>query len=227
MINLNYLQVNSKVAISSLLSMLLLSACDNYWSNDVQDFSIQHSDHAASELVEHNQAYASGDGDDVEQGMRLTDVVGQYASPPPQQEHSYRQGRLSAEEVKYIGRYHTFIPCSDEFIACNQGYVEYILNLRPDGTAHRTIIHLGRLYSGQIGTIKSYRKDSWNYDEQHKELVIHLVEGAELFYSVNERLELRLNIEKTLNVNQLNHDFFSKRYPAPNYSYVLKKYAEM
>lgn len=79
-------------------------------------------------------------------GKKLSDVAGQ-ATLPETQHPSSNQPKLSKEALAYVGRYHFQMSCEDSLNVCDQSDAEYILTLLADGTAHQTIIGLGRLAS--------------------------------------------------------------------------------
>lgn len=52
---------------------------------------------------------------------------------------------LSKNAMPYVGRYRVDISCSDPYVGCERGTANFILNLLADGTAHRSIVHMGKI----------------------------------------------------------------------------------
>lgn len=157
--------------------------------------------------------------------VTLADVISQ--SQLPHDTHKpYAQDsehRMSSLQLSHVGRYYTTMSCEEALIQCERGEVQYILNLLPDGTAHRMLLRPGRVYVRHNGPVQSYRQDLWHYDPETHEVIVHLREGVEVFYQVDQQNNLQMELEKTLNYNDNNKQFFSRHYPAPSYSYKLIK----
>ena len=209
--------------ISLGLLLSALTACDQEQAVKLQQFEQE-----GDTLVESALLLDVAEIEDEIQGMKLIDVVSQVALPPPQHpQHTQASiGPVSAAQLKYAGRYHVEMTCEESQIPCKQGTVQYIVNLLPDSTSHRIILHLGKVYADQLDPIRSYRKDLWDYDETLHEIVIHMVEGADLFYQIDAEHNLQMDLDKTLNYNAFNQAFFKNQYPLPNFSYRLKRYDE-
>ena len=159
------------------------------------------------------------------EGVNLIDVVSQSTVPQQHQRsttHHVMQPP-SAQQLQYVGRYKTEMSCNMALFACGDGDVDYILNLLPDGSAHRSIVHLGKLYGIQSGMIKNYRKDFWSYDAACDQIVVHFVEGVDLIYNVDQQKNLLLALDKTLRLDKANNNYFANPYLAPSYAYQLKK----
>ncbi|TCM69182.1 hypothetical protein EC844_103127 [Acinetobacter calcoaceticus] len=163
-----------------------------------------------------------------EPGLKLIDAIHQNAEPRHEQLHDpdHSGESLSAQALQFVGRYHTEMLCRDALVSCEQGKVDYIINLLPDGTSHRTIVHLGKVFSEEDGKVKSYRKDIWTFSADQDEIIIHLTEGADLYFKVDAQHNLHMDLEKSLNSSQMNREFFQYQYPAPSYAYVLTRYQE-
>lgn len=157
--------------------------------------------------------------------VTLADVISQ--SHLPHDTHKPyvqdREHRMSSQQLSHVGRYYTTMSCDQALIHCEQGQMQYILNLLPDGTAHRMLLRPGRVYVRHNGPVQSYRQDLWHYDPETHEVIIHLREGVEVFYLVDQQNNLQMELEKTLNYNENNKRFFSIHYPAPSYAYKLIK----
>lgn len=69
--------------------------------------------------------------------------------------HTAPDSPVPAYARNFIGRYHANIPCEDDFVACEKGTAEFILNLLPDGTVHRSIIHYGKIFADRNATAGS------------------------------------------------------------------------
>lgn len=216
--------INHSVIRMMSLGLLLsaLSACDQEQVIKLQQFE------QAESPVESAMQIDIAEIEDEIQGMKLIDVVNQVALPPQHHpQHTQASiGPVSEAQSKYVGRYHVEMTCEASQIPCQQGTVQYIVNLLPDSTSHRIILHLGKVYADQLDPIRSYRKDLWDYDEQLHEIVIHMSEGADLFYRIDAEDNLEMDLDKTLNNTPFNQAFFKSQYPLPNFSYQLKRYAE-
>ncbi len=164
---------------------------------------------------------------DAENAHKLTDVAGKASVPMD-------EGRVSGRDIKayeqpLAGRYMGRMSCQDDFARCDKGSAEYILNLLPDGTAHRTIIHYGKIVAdAQNETINNsainYRKDSWFVNETEQEVVVHLVEGANFYFKIDPSGNLIMNLDKINNPeNIMNRELFARGYPQPSEYYVLIK----
>lgn len=75
-------------------------------------------------------------------GRKLTEVAGRASLPVLQNEQNEE---VRSTNLQYAGRYYTQVPCQDAFVNCGKGRAEYILNLLPDGSAHRMIATFGRV----------------------------------------------------------------------------------
>lgn len=211
-----YFRFSCALGLSILL--VFLTACERRQSTSLSELKRNQEQNAAA--VKQAKALPDNGG-----GVTLIDVVNQSAVPkyhhePQAHQHS---SRASEQQLQYVGRYHTEMSCADSLLQCEDGNVDYILNLLPDGSAHRSIVHLGRVYSVKTGIVKTYRKDSWSYDAESNEIIVHLIEGADLIYQIGLQQDLILALDKTLNKNKINNDFFENRYPLPSYAYHLKK----
>lgn len=198
----------------------LLTSCERSQSTSLSELKLNQEKNAAAAKQDKNKAQPEHSA-----GVTLIDVVSQSAVPKYNQADESHQhiSPNSEQQLQYIGRYHTEMSCQDSLLHCEDGDVDYILNLLPDGSAHRSIVHLGRVYSVKNGVVKTYRKDSWSYDAAHNEIIVHLIEGADLIYQLDLHQDLVLALDKTLTVDKNNNNFFENRYPAPSYAYHLKK----
>ncbi|OTG80650.1 hypothetical protein [Acinetobacter sp. ANC 4648] len=217
-----------RIGCLSLCLSFLLSACGQQQQDFTMDSEPSDDDSQTSTatLQADQESIVSGTFDEGEdQGKKLTDVAGQASIPMlGNQRSSHKSSQLSEQQLKYVGRYSTQINCSDHFVDCEKGTVEYILNLLPDGTAHRTIVYSGRMHldtDNQGNTIQPYRKDTWSYE--NNEIVIHLAEGAEFYYTIDEQQNLVMNLEKILESNKRKNHVFANKDSIPDQAYVLMK----
>lgn len=159
-------------------------------------------------------------------GKKLTELAGQ-ASMPDNEAASTVQQASAEDKAPYIGRYHVQISCKDDFVQCSEGSAEYILTLLADGSAYRSIIYTGKLFSEKMAEdrrIRTYRRDTWTVNPESAELVVHLEEGAKFYYRVDQQHNLILDIDRTLDLNnQTNQHFFAAGYPMPTQAYRLIK----
>lgn len=177
----------------------------------------------AAQAVSAAQVTTVGTGVHEGNAATLADVISQSHLPhdthKPYPQDSEQQ--ISSLQLSYAGRYYTMMSCDEALIRCDQGQVQYILNLLPDGTAHRMLVRPGRVYVRHEGPVQSYRQDLWSFDPETHEVIIHLREGAEVFYLVDQQNNLQMELDKTLNYDEDNKRFFTQHYPAPSYAYKL------
>lgn len=159
-------------------------------------------------------------------GKSLTELAGQ-ASMPNDAASTVQERAEHKNENPYVGRYHVQISCDDDFVQCSQGAAEYILTLAADGSAFRSIVYSGKLFSekhAENSNIQTYRRDTWSVNAEGSELVVHLEEGAEFYYDVDEQHNLTLDLERTLDrAHARNQNFFDSGYPMPSQAYHLIK----
>lgn len=158
------------------------------------------------------------------EAVTLAEVISQ-ANIPHNTHQPFKNSEHSISELQleYVGRYETSMDCEQALIHCGHGQVQYILNLLPDGTSHRMLIQPGRVYARHQGVVQAYRQDLWSLDEHNHEIVVHLREGPDVFYKIDEQDNLLMDLDKTINHDLESQQFFSSNYPAPNYAYVLVK----
>ena len=184
--------------------MLCLTACDlntNVQSPVVEDKSSSaKKEHITEEL----------------KAKKLTDVAGQAVVPVMQEsEKSF----VPSEAQSYIGRYKVTISCDDAFVSCNEGTAEFIINLLEDGSAHRTIIHLGTI---TYASVKQYNKDRWSYDEKAHQIILHRASGVQFFYNIRSDKSLKMDLNKIANATEVNQKYFREGGALPQKAYVLK-----
>ena len=154
-----------------------------------------------------------------EQGQTLSDMALQIALPKPSH---LNVKKVTEREMPFVGRYHARISCDEYFVHCDQGSVEFILNLLPDGTAHRSIVRYGRIYydtSTSDDHNKVYRRDTWSMSEEGKEIVVHFGEGVDFYYVIDKGRNLKMDVNKI--ADGRNKNFFEQGYTEPTQEYIL------
>ena len=198
--------------LGCLCVSLVLVACSRS-STSADEQSASSAEEQAASVVNPSQS-----------GKKLTELAGQ-ASMPDNEAASTVQQDSADEKAPYIGRYHVQISCKDEFVQCSEGAAEYILTLAADGSAYRSIVYTGKLFSEKMvedRNIRTYRRDTWSVNPENAELVVHLEEGANFYYRVDEQHHLILDLDRTLALdNQSNQHFFAAGYPMPTQAYRL------
>lgn len=184
--------------------MLALTACDHarQVESPVSDEHVT----LKSEKEKNNNA----------EGKRLTEVAGQATIPTVEQKKVENIIPKIAEP--FVGRYKTIVSCDDPIVFCKEGTADFILNLLPDGTAHRTITYLGKI---TFASDKQYRQDRWLYDEKSHEIILSRASGVEFFYNIDQDKKLTMNLTKIANATETNRQFFAEGNPFPQKAYVL------
>lgn len=189
--------------ILCVLGFIALSSCSRPTTVEVPDESKINPERSVSDA----------------EGQRLTDVASRATMPSFEREE-VTSNPIAEDLQKYVGRYHVEISCDDPIVRCDSGHAEFILNLLPDGSAHRIIIHLGKITSA---TNSQYRDDLWSYDTEANQIIIHRSNGVELFYDIDKDQNLMFSIEKTEQFSDVNKTFFSEGNPRPLRPYKLIK----
>ncbi len=197
-----------------------LSACDYSKNSNQQDSA--HTEnmsvkHVAADSVQHEA---------IQSGKKLTEVAGQATLPTAAEVNDLDQPEISREAQAFVGRYHTQISCIDPFAMCDQGSSEFIINLLPDGTAHRTFVYMGKMTyeKNEIKSNRSYQKNTWIYDEKNHEIIINRIEGIKFFYHVDAEKNLVMDVDQILNATEENKQYFKQNNIAPTKAYVLKRF---
>lgn len=213
--------MNSKMSVlaRACLGVLLstvLGGCDithseTYESNSLKHEALSPQLNPLKESAEHPVL-----------GHKLTEVAGRAPLPVLQDTEVLT---LQDESLQYAGRYYTQLSCQEALVDCGRGSAEYILNLLPDGSAHHIVATFGKLRPGHgqdAAESRLYRKDRWTVDQVKKELVIHLAEGINIYYRVDPKQNLIMNLYKTLHSNdqQAIHDF-AQLHPLPQHPYKM------
>lgn len=205
----------------------LLSACDSQKSQLERQMTSDQAEQmtaASAETEAFDEVALVPETESKEAGRKLTEIAGQASLPAEKNLHE-KDDVLSKDALKYAGRYSTKIPCTDAFARCQKGQADYILSLLADGTAHRTIVYLGRMYSDktQSNGGQFYRQDRWSYDAKNHEVVLHFVEGYDFYYKVIDSHHLVIDLEKNQQQEKVHLDVDGKNYLQPEKAYSLKK----
>ncbi len=196
-----------------------LSACDSQQPPHEQLMSNEIPDASA-------QAPQSTSSHETIEGRKLTDVAGQATLPKQNLSNRVVTDQLNAYELQFVGRYHTEMACEDSFVDCKQGNAEYILNLLPDGTAHRIVMHYGKVYSENDAQQKHryYRVATWEVNRAEQELVVYPQDGNPIYYDIQSRDRLVMNLTKIRSAARAHPQNVSER-PLfiPSKAYVLLK----
>lgn len=199
--------------------LLLLVGCQQGEENRSQPYSLQKEIQPAADK-------APAEADQQENNAAtLAEVISQSTLPHDTHKPFLHENdvEISSSQLAYVGRYYTTMSCEHALSACEHGQVQYILNLLPNGTAHRMLVRPGRVYTRHQGPVQSYRQDIWSFDADTHEIVIHLREGVSVFYQINQDNNLLIDLDKTLNYDEASRRFFGVYYPVPSYAYTLIK----
>lgn len=177
--------------------------------------------------TEENQEVTSAPIVKENSGKKLTELSGQATLP---YDNSIAPQPVPEHAKKFIGRFHAYVKCDDSFIPCKEGEAEFILNLLPDGTVHRSIVQFGKVFAEKTINPENnmkYRKDTWSINQAHNELVVHRKEGINFYYDIIDDDQLVMNIEKIRQGEaeaDRNQELFSQGYPQPQKAYKLTRY---
>ena len=178
----------------------------------------------ASEAATAARASAAPVSEAAVPSQSLTKVAGQATLAVQQLDLN---NTLPEEAKVYVGRYLARIPCDDGFIPCKEGTAEFILNLLPDGTVHRSIIHYGKVFADKPVTEASnttYRKDMWSLDHVNHEIIVHRTEGVIFYYHIQDKNHLVMDVARIHNDKVgANKAMFKSGYPKPAKAYVLTR----
>lgn len=201
----------------------VLGACDSSKSNDKQQ-GASDTQNSSSELALQPTPQRAN----ASEGKKLTDLAGQATLPAMAEMKGQDQQSdvVSTKAEAFVGRYHVQMSCEDPFAKCEKGSAEFIINLLPDGTAHRTFVYMGKMTyeNNDIKPNRGYQKNTWVYDEVNHEIVINRIEGIQFYYNVDAQNDLVMDIDKIVNGTEENRLYFSQHHTAPTKAYVLKKF---
>lgn len=156
------------------------------------------------------------------EGRKLTEVAGKPTMPSADKLHATAHD-VPENAVQYIGRYRVEISCDDPFVECDKGNAEFILNLLPNGSAHRIFVHLGKV---TYATSNQYRQDSWLYDQALNEIVLTRGSGVKFYYDVGQDDTLTMNVSKIATAQGANQAYFAAGNALPGKAYKLIKIIE-
>ena len=178
----------------------------------------------ASEATEPQKKITEEKTQQDDKGEKLTEAAGPTVTQALEDDHVAQVSNVS---MPFVGRYHTEINCEDKFAHCEKGSAEFIINLLPDGTAHRTFVYKGRVSNDSHDELanRNYKKNTWHYDEEHHQIIVQRIEGIQFFYSINDEQNLVIDRDKILNIDKTNKNYFSvKGHHAPEHNYVMTKF---
>lgn len=194
----------SVVLFASLLMLFELTACN-------QSSSIE-------ELEKYDAEMQRQNGTSNQDARALTDIAGKATAPAA--EKTLTHSAVNQQAIPFVGRYYASISCADPLVSCDSGSADFILNLLPDGTAHRTIVYLGAI---TFASDQQYRQDTWSYQPELHQITLHRASGVEFFYTVKDNKAMVMNREKIRTFTQTNIDFFEQGGAFPLEDYVLKR----
>ncbi len=155
-----------------------------------------------------------------ETGHKLTDLAGKAVVPENNIAEHKTASVLNKNAAPYIGRYQVEISCSDRYVQCERGTANFILNLLADGTAHRSIVHMGKI---TFNSSHQYQPDRWSYDSINHQIIVRRENGVKFYYWIQPDLSLKMDLEKIAHADPLNRAFFATDNPLPQQAYVLVK----
>lgn len=206
------------IPAATLLGSFLVACSPKPTLNDTQNMS---ADDSIIDLKEGASAEPKADQQD---GKKLTELSGQATLP---YDNSAEVAPVPEHAKVFIGRFHAQVSCDDSFIQCKEGEAEFILNLLPDGTVHRSIIQFGKVFAEKNQTSRhklKYQKDTWSVNKAHTELIVQRKEGVNLYYKIIDENHLVMDVEKILQGGaDRNQELFSQGYPKPQRAYQLTK----
>lgn len=161
--------------------------------------------------------------DDVEPrdqiGQSLNQIAGRTILPE-QQQTTDASNQTNPHSLAFVGRYRVAISCRDAFAGCDIGTADYILNLLPDGTAHRIFVHMGKVH---LMSNQKELKDSWYYDVAQQHIVVIRGNGVGFYYQIDQDKNLVMDLEKIATATENNKQFFAQGHPMPQHAYVLTR----
>ena len=175
----------------------------------------------ASEATEPQKKITEEKTQQDDKGEKLTEAAGPAVTQALEDDHVAQVSNVS---MPFVGRYHTEINCEDKFAHCEKGSAEFIINLLPDGTAHRTFVYKGRVSNDSHEELanRNYKKNTWHYDEEHHQIIVQRIEGIQFFYSINDEQNLVIDRDKILNIDKSFLKFFID--VIPFFKYLPLKY---
>lgn len=151
------------------------------------------------------------------EGQKLRQIATQVVPPA---RHRISTRKVPEDALPYVGRYQVVMSCEDRFAYCKQGTADFMISLLEDGTAYRSIIHLGRI---TFDTENQYRQDAWSYDKQNHQIILHRASGVEFFYDIDAEGHIIMDLDKIASATETNRKYFAQGHPLPMYAYKLEK----
>lgn len=199
------MKIDNRISAAVIITTLLVVAYIFYYqSQPLDESALEQRNNAAFNLEKAGQSES------------LKNLV---AKPGGIYKENLPQNHLSEEAKQLVGRYMVRLECEDPIVSCESGSVDYIVTLLDSGYARRTIVHLGNVSAINE---RQYLKNIWVYNDERKEIVVYLEEGAKFFLDVNKAQNLVMNVEKTLAESPDNQAFFAKN-TVPLRAYELKR----
>ena len=180
-------------------------------------------DRGAPKLAQQDENAVAQTSVATDTGKRLTDVAGRATL---QDGSEYAPRTLDISEQRFIGRYRTQIQCDGYFFPCKEGSADFILNILPDGTVHRSVVRLGKLFSERPRSDFSnlaYRRDTWTMNRERTELIVHRKDGINFYYRVVDSETLMMDLDKSNNLDVKNQKLYARGFPKLERAYTLKK----
>ena len=195
---------------------LLLVACHNTDSMvEIESAQSTQLDHDPEQELTQNAAQHTeqdvAQDNQQDAGHKLTDLAGKATMPVNMQDRGTHSA-LDQNALPYVGRYRVDISCSDPYVECERGTANFILNLLADGTAHRSIVHMGKI---TFNSSHQYYQDRWSYDEINHQIVVQRQNGIKFYYKIQPDLSLKMDLEKIAHADPLNQAFFGGAHPLP------------
>lgn len=205
MVNIYKYSVKNFAIVFSVVGLSLITGCDH--TNSFEDLERQSNEFRNAQ---HEQAG---------EGRKLAEVAGK-ATLPSHEQNSTKKLQLSERAQQLVGRYRVVVDCADPFVHCDRGSAEFILNLLPDGTAHRIFIHMGKV---TYNSNNHYRRDTWAYDHGLDEVILIRGSGVQFYYDIDQQGNLMMNLDKIANFTPENRQYFSEGHPFPKLAYKLSR----
>ena len=222
MIKYNFFKKWKKRAVWSVANTAILAVLLMACSNQQKDEDSLHEDAQLSAEKNSSKKNIALEKTEQDEGSKLTEAAG----PTVTQVLVDQITPVSDISMPYVGRYHTEINCEDKFAHCEKGSAEFIINLLPDGTAHRTFVYKGRVSNDSHDLAnRNYKNNTWHYDPKHHQIVVQRIEEIQFFYKIDDQQNLVIDRDRILNVDDTNKKYFSVAgHHAPEKNYVMTKF---
>lgn len=207
---------NKRIFLVVTVLSVMLFGCDNHQTE--QDIISNHSQNI--------QRPNNDTTDAPDEGSKLVDVAGQATVPIEHSASDQAVPVLSKEEIPYIGRYHVYVPCSDPVALCKQeeGQIDYIVSLLPDGSAFRQRVSVGRIRIDERQNTKTYNPDTWHLDKENQQIVVKVFTGGNLYFNILDKNHIQANVNKIVNENNgLNRKQLGEEFVLPHKGRILTR----